>query len=204
MWLQRPPPDVEWSSSFHVGDWIRDHLHPFGRDIGSVIPDCFDAHIAILHADRRHELSQEALRRLSDILVQHTTTPEHIWYCIWEGYAWLHGGSAVSGNPAGLVPTTVRDDGRFHLPSRDYYLYRGDISTAAVFVPEPWDLRPNLWWPEDRSWCVATEIYSICTYVGGTGDLSALLADAIRGVTSVSPDEPFQEGRDYTWPSHNL
>ncbi|TMD41293.1 MAG: hypothetical protein E6I88_07925 [Chloroflexi bacterium] len=27
---------------------------------------------------------------------------------------------------------------------------------------------PNLWWPEDRSWCVATEIDLAETYVGGS------------------------------------
>lgn len=33
----------------------------------------------------------------------------------------------------------------------------------------------NLWWPEDRSWCVATEIDFGWTYVGG----SQALIDAV-------------------------
>jgi hypothetical protein len=30
-----------------------------------------------------------------------------------------------------------------------------------------WWQSPNIWWPEDRAWCVATEIDSFDTYVGG-------------------------------------
>lgn len=29
-------------------------------------------------------------------------------------------------------------------------------------------LTPSLWWPDDRTWCVATEIDFRWTYVGGS------------------------------------
>ena len=31
-----------------------------------------------------------------------------------------------------------------------------------------WNQSPNLWWPDDRAWCVATEIYGYSTYMGGS------------------------------------
>jgi hypothetical protein len=37
---------------------------------------------------------------------------------------------------------------------------------------------PNLWWPDDRSWCVASEIDFPYTYVGGSQELiEEILAD---------------------------
>ncbi len=31
-----------------------------------------------------------------------------------------------------------------------------------------WGYSPNVWWPEDRAWCVATDIDLCDTYVGGS------------------------------------
>ena len=52
---------------------------------------------------------------------------------------------------------------------REYLIYFGslDIVPSLSRYP-PWGLSPNLWWPEDRSWCVATEIDSYDTFVGGS------------------------------------
>ncbi|MDQ2942123.1 MAG: hypothetical protein M3R21_00435, partial [Candidatus Dormibacteraeota bacterium] len=43
---------------------------------------------------------------------------------------------------------------------------------------------PNLWWPEDRAWCVASEIDHPYSYVGGSSALiKEVLADpAIEAV----------------------
>ena len=199
MWSQLSIPDVDWSSSFEKVDWVRERLHPFGQgDVGSVIPDSFDAHIAIVHRDGRSVLPAQTLDRLSDVLTQHTSSSDNCWFCIWDGYAWMHGGHAVTGNPPGLVPAAVRSGGRVRLPGRDYYLYRGDLRAATTFVGWPWDLRPNLWWPADRAWCVATEIDNVSTYVGGTTELAVeLITDTVLGAIPIMPAEPFQEGRDY-------
>jgi hypothetical protein len=56
---------------------------------------------------------------------------------------------------------------RVRTPARAYLLYRGPIAAASAFW---WGLAwqsPNLWWPADRAWCVATEIDLPATYVGG-------------------------------------
>jgi hypothetical protein len=36
-----------------------------------------------------------------------------------------------------------------------------------------WRDGPNLWWPNDRSWCVSSEIDFPYTYVGGSTKLIA-------------------------------
>jgi hypothetical protein len=47
-------------------------------------------------------------------------------------------------------------------------LYRGAIGDAAAFSRPPAMQSPNLWWPDDRAWCVASEIDFRSTYVGGS------------------------------------
>jgi len=92
----------------------------------------------------------------------------------------------------------IQAGGRVRLPHRYYYLYRGDLSAASALVPQPWNLRPNLWWPEDQAWCVATEIDLVTTFVGGAqGLVDAIAGDAQFVTVPVTPDEPLQPGRDY-------
>jgi hypothetical protein len=50
---------------------------------------------------------------------------------------------------------------------------------------------PNLWWPEDRSWCVATEIDLPWSYVGGRAQVaSAVLGEPRLEPAPSSADEP--------------
>src|SRR2546427_269869 len=67
---------------------------------------------------------------------------------------------------------------RVELPDRKYVLYRGAID-RALQSPDPLlDQSPNLWWPDDRAWFVASEIDFAWTYVGGEdGLIAGLLAD---------------------------
>jgi hypothetical protein len=65
------------------------------------------------------------------------------------------------------------DRKRVRLPNRDYLLFRGPIDKA-----QGWEDGPNLWWPDDRSWCVASEIDLPCSYVGGSQEMiDGILAD---------------------------
>jgi hypothetical protein len=89
-------------------------------------------------------------------LREHTQTPQSCWFAVWEGFADLG----------------VRDPRapKLSLPGREYYLLEGSIDEALVTLSDvEWIYRsPNLWWPEDRAWCVATEIDFAWTYIGGS------------------------------------
>ena len=54
-------------------------------------------------------------------------------------------------------------------------LYTGAIDRALEprMDPFPFDQSPNLWWPDDRAWFVATEIDFDSTFVGGEDRLIA-------------------------------
>ena len=52
-------------------------------------------------------------------------------------------------------------------------------------------MAPNLWWPADRSWCVATEIDLAWTYVGGpAGLIEAVLGDERIEALPAGPGDP--------------
>jgi hypothetical protein len=71
----------------------------------------------------------------------------------------------------------------FSLPHRRFHLFTGSLGDALCvgtwhnadwFTPHS----PSLFWPSDRSWCVATEIDYDSTLVGGSARLIAdVLAD---------------------------
>lgn len=130
-------------------------------------------------------LSKRQCGALVALLSKHTATPNSCWFCLWDGYGYLHpGGSAafvVAARPpfariqVGFrrlqlrwsKPRTPRpDQPRVRLPGRDYLLFRGPIAKA-----EGWEDGPNLWWPADHAWCVASEIDFPYTYVGGSQEL---------------------------------
>jgi len=93
---------------------------------------------------------------LAELLRAWTTTPDRCWFCLWDGYGWI----------------AVRDGPRVRLPARDYLLYRGPVEAAVAAVGLAGHQQTaNLWWPEDREWCVATEIDLSWTYVGGEAGL---------------------------------
>jgi len=140
---------------------------------------------------------------LIEHLGRHTTTPDRCWFCVWEGF----GGLDDQGVSA-----------RVELPlARGYLLHRGPVEAAVEPIPyrhEPghvltatkggtdapalpdvyWDDQsPNLWWPDDRAWFVATEIDYAWTYIGGSTDLiDELMADErLEVLPARLTDQPF-------------
>ena len=124
--------------------------------------------------------------RLRDLLAQYTSTPGQVWFCVWDGWGGLKirpGGSAMltdgrsrRNRRAAQQPPPAP---RVQLPARAYYLLSGPIEGIGESMgEEPFWQSANLLWPEDRTWCVATEIDFAWTYVGGAEALiQALITD---------------------------
>ena len=55
------------------------------------------------------------------------------------------------------------------------------------------DRSPNLWWPDDHAWFVATEVDDAWTYVGGSNDAIAVVLedDGLEAVPAQLTDLPF-------------
>jgi hypothetical protein len=102
------------------------------------------------------------LRGLAEVLAPHTQAPEHCSFAVWAGW--------------GGIEERLAGAARFSLPQRPMLLLEGPLAAAAAV--DDWGEPANMWWPEDRAWCVASEIDLMTTYVGGSaGCIAALLAD---------------------------
>lgn len=149
----------------------------------------------------KSSLSHDDVTALIDIAGKATATPDRCWFCLWDGYGWLYESEDLL-SPAAIIKGVVRwarreqeqlrsplmppdtlGYPRVHAPlGRTYLLYQGPISTAAAFFIESWlwQQTPNLWWPADRKWCVATEIDLYSTYIGGSQQLIAAVLNDQR------------------------
>ena len=70
---------------------------------------------------------------------------------------------------------------RFDRPGRTYYLLQGPLgATTELRHPDSDDWRnPDLFWPDDRRWFVATDVDFWSLYNGGRSSFIAELADAV-------------------------
>ena len=80
---------------------------------------------------------------------------------------------------------TTETGAEVRFSDREYFLSSGPIEDAARFESEP----PTIWWPDDRAWCVASEIDLLATYVGGSATcIERLLGTSDLEVLPVSVD----------------
>ncbi len=136
---------------------------------------------------------------------------------VWHGWGHLHGSTrtffawADDGSPvpepppppAVPYPAEVLDGPTLELPRREYFTFACTLATADG--PSRYDewrdgdgagwQSPQLLWPLDRSWCVATEVDYDSTLVGGPARLiDAILADPRLESFHVAPSDAI----DYT------
>ena len=102
-------------------------------------------------------LPEDECGHLLGVLKEFTATPERCYSGIWHGYAKLN-------NPFHLKWPTLEIPGA----DRKYFILRGPLDGVMSFYEWIWYQSPNLWWPEDRAWFVATEIDFNNTFVGGS------------------------------------
>ena len=102
-------------------------------------------------------LPEEECQNLLSVLREFTATPDRCYFGLWNGYAPL---DALYQNKVDTLKVPGREE---------FYLYHGPLDGVLSFYE--WSLihrSPNIWWPNDKSWFVATEIDSLDSYVGGS------------------------------------
>jgi hypothetical protein len=148
--------DVTWAQ---IAAANRRHMHA-GAQLGSITgseryesegqPGVFDEPPAT------GAIPPDPLDRLTRVLARHTSTPGACSFAVWDGWGWL--------------PPEVRSAPTFSVPHRTYHLLTGPVGAVRELADAWQPLRapqsPSLWWPQDRAWCVATEVDLKTTYVG--------------------------------------
>jgi hypothetical protein len=166
-------------------------------------------------APEKGNLPVPALRSLLAVLSRHTASPDDCWLCLWDGYGWIRGTPSVAiasvssdGRvterlvPAALSTAALEPSRTVRFPGRNYLLARGALDAALTVgwwldgeLRDPQS--PNLFWPDDHSWCVATEIDFDSTLVAGS---EALIEDLLRERSleawRIDPDDSLQTDAD--------
>lgn len=137
------------------------------------------------------DLPRQVLQPLCRVLDHHTSDPSHCFFGLWDGWAW----TTLHSEPKDELKSNVPYESfhsfdqvkapRLELPGRKYVLVIGPVS-AAPQIREPTNgagsglapTSPNLMWPADRSWFLATDIDLDSTLVGGSADLCEAIIDA--------------------------
>ncbi|MCI2237229.1 hypothetical protein MO973_04100 [Paenibacillus sp. TRM 82003] len=165
---------------------------------------------------RRGILLPQALGPLLDVLAPFTGEQD-CHHALWEGWGWLTGGSAFltfssAGGPQSPAPPRAAtpdvleqalNASRLSLPGREYLLFTGPLHAALGMgdqVTDDWfdPQSPNLLWPADRSWCLATEIDFDSTLIAGPVDLiDAVLAAPALEAWPVHEDDDLSAFADH-------
>jgi hypothetical protein len=151
-------------------------------------------------------LPPRLLAALCDILAAHTRTPDHCWFCVWDGYSRPAGphaevaatapGGAADEPPQPRVlppqfPPGLTSLPEVLLPERPYVLLEGPLDAAGELGMTTYDQSPSLFWGDDHAWLVATDVDLDSTYLGGSAALVRdLLADGRLEAVPVSVADP--------------
>ncbi|RKS75394.1 hypothetical protein CLV35_1857 [Motilibacter peucedani] len=122
----------------------------------------------------------ELLRTLLGVLARHTSTPEHCYYALWDGWGFTVPGPSAdapherpqtyTAARPGLAPHRVPaasalDGPLLELPHRSYALFEGEVGDLGdwgeVQRRPGWPGYapvPAFVWPADRAWCVARDV----------------------------------------------
>jgi hypothetical protein len=153
-------PAMEWISV--TGSWRYEH--------GDTQPGLWD------QEPTEGSLPERQLELLVELLHEHTSIPRQCWFAVWEGY--------------GSLPVSPQGIPKVQMTHRPMLLFSGRLSAATSFADEPWYQSPSLWWPEDRAWCVATDVDLMSTFVGASQDcIDELVTNQNLEVLQVSVDQ---------------
>ncbi|NYD40608.1 hypothetical protein [Nocardioides panaciterrulae] len=169
-------------------DWIADSEVPWGRLV-CLGPPGFEAYARLRFIpDPDHPGQSEndvqtrpegpsehaRLHAALEVLRDHTTTPEEVYYCVWDGWGWSPSAADLAPDRQGRVDVFGED--RLPIPYRSYYLLRGTLADfgswalagAAPRRPGQELPDPAFVWPADRAWCVAHDVDPHYAGIGGT------------------------------------
>jgi len=100
-------------------------------------------------------LEEDYYKAMIEVLKSHTNTPEKIWFGIWVGY------ESVC-EVYKLTPT-------FSLLGRDYYLLSGNLTQSQRSLCRgPFYQSANIFWPDDRAWCVGSDVDLKSSYISAS------------------------------------
>jgi hypothetical protein len=205
---------LAWCSDLSPADWITGSELPWDRLV-TFGPAGFPAYARLRFipdpawigqsendVDRDGDALSDAdqLRLLLQVLVDHTSTPDDLFFCLWEGYG-LDGGMTHHRSDGTFLveqpsfPPHVLASPRVVVPHRAYLLFHGPLSELGDWgETERWPGSPRyapepaFVWPADRAWCVAKDVDPHWAGIGAADDaVERLLAHPVLDVVRADP-----------------
>jgi hypothetical protein len=82
--------------------------------------------------------------------------------------------------------------------AREYFAFRTELSAVPRFEIAGHYRSPSLWWGYDRAWCVATEVDSPHTFIGGSHScVEGILAERLLEASEATRNDlivPMDDG----------
>lgn len=203
-------PAIRVPSDASAALWIAPTLGSFGT-VGGLVPEGYERYLLLDYRGgepRGTDGVNRLFKQLVPVLARHTSTPEHCWFAIWEGYGFDTSMTLLAAMPRDdeerrnvererqrlrqddaqrnqRIRTALSRLPSFDLPNRRYYLVCGAVTAASEIerpdgkFPQP----PDLWWPEDRRWFVGGDTDLDWCYIAGSVRLVSAVAAEFQGRT---------------------
>jgi hypothetical protein len=203
-------PAIHVPSDASAALWIAPTLGAFGT-VGGLVPRGYERYLLLDYRGLESRGWQGVCRlfeQLVPVLARHTSTADHCWFAIWEGYGFDTSTTMLAAMPSddeqrrelererrrlreddaqrnNAIRTALSRLPSFDLPNRCYYLVRGSLTAASKIerpdgrFPQPADL----WWPEDRRWFVGGDTDLDWCYIAGSDRLASEVGAAFQGQT---------------------
>lgn len=150
-----------------IGEWVRESCSGDPWTVGALVPNGFEVVVRLVATTPGTKdwwlAYKEQFVALISVCVAHSTSRSALNFGIWEG----HGFCAESTDHAlSKIP-------KLEMPNRNYFLLTGDVdSVGDLKYPGSADWRnPDLVWPDDHSWFIATDVDFWSLYVGGSSQM---------------------------------
>jgi hypothetical protein len=148
---------------------------------------------------------------LTEVLSDAINRQEDCWLLYWDGYGWYGGdvrhGWSSEDDAATIARRRDEAERRAHeeqtqleriprviLARHEYFLFRGSIPGVQGLV-EVLHQSPNVWWPANHGWCIATPVHSFSTYISASKELAdAILRRNELEIVRVSPQSLLDRG----------
>jgi hypothetical protein len=155
VWFGPERTHLRWSE---IAERNQRTLHPETAFRELAEPGDAGPHWTIEEADAHPadgNLPEEECKRLAHVLEPFTAVPDRCWFAVWDGW--------------GDLPTDLDRLPKAEAPfGRRYVLFEESLRRVRALVWSQFFQSPSLWWPDDRAWCVSTEIDDYSTFVGGS------------------------------------
>jgi hypothetical protein len=100
-------------------------------------------------------LSLEECDTLVPLLEEATNSAGNCWFAVWYGFG--------NRDRYSFPDPSNEPNPPLKLPHREYFLYSGPVDSVREFATGP-----QIWWPEDHSWVIHSEIDLPYTYLAGS------------------------------------